>query len=45
MYVDDETKLTWYSLATEVFPECPTVKSSMRIPVKKTNVVASALER
>lgn len=36
-----KTKLTWYSLSTVVFPQCPTLKSSMRIPVK----VASARER
>lgn len=34
--------MTWYSLATEAFPESPIVKSSMRIRVKKTNVVASS---
>lgn len=30
------------SLSTKVFPECPTVKKSMRITVKWTKVVASA---
>lgn len=42
---DDKTKFKWYSLSTIVFPESPTMESSMRIPVKKTNVVASARER
>lgn len=34
----------FYSLSTctVVFPECPIVKSSMHISVKRTNVVASA---
>lgn len=35
------SKLSSYSLSTEVYPECPTMKSSMRIPEIQTNVVAS----
>lgn len=33
-----KTKLTWYSLSTVVFPKCPTVKSSMRIPVTRIDM-------
>lgn len=34
-----------FIFSSTVFPECPTMKSSMRIQVKKTNVFASVRMR
>lgn len=42
---DFKTKVSSYSLSTVEFPECSTIKSSMRTREIQTNVVSSAPQR